>query len=222
MYKHDSECANEWVSDSYAFFGYSFPSLGLPCSAFMSWFFVLSYYTLSCYFFFSLRSSFFLMRDRKGIESEGRQGEKELEGAERGKTVIKIKCVTKESIFNKREKLKSKWKYREERKQRRHELEPLEELYKGIEFVQRCRRKHQKSAENLNMGRKKTSVESSTTFIFRVENIMSVSKNFYVQHPPTIHKFYQQDQRKDSQTLHWASAPAWLPRAPHCSSDGTM
>lgn len=71
------------------------------CHGFLFYLIILYLVT---FFFFSLRSSFFLMRNRKGINSEGRRDGKELEGVERGKTVIRIKCVTKESIFNKREK----------------------------------------------------------------------------------------------------------------------
>lgn len=42
------------------------------------------------------------MRDRKGVDSEGREGWEELGGVERGKTIIRIYYVIKESIFNKR------------------------------------------------------------------------------------------------------------------------
>jgi hypothetical protein len=42
------------------------------------------------------------MRDRKEVTPDGMGGEEELGGAEGRETVIRIYCMRKESIFNKR------------------------------------------------------------------------------------------------------------------------
>lgn len=44
------------------------------------------------------------MRARKGVDPEGRGGGEELGGEEGGKTIIRIYCMRKDSIFNKRKK----------------------------------------------------------------------------------------------------------------------
>lgn len=44
------------------------------------------------------------MKDRKGMDTEGRRGEEELAGAKAGETIIRLYCLRKESIFNKRKK----------------------------------------------------------------------------------------------------------------------
>jgi hypothetical protein len=44
------------------------------------------------------------MRDRKGVDLEGRGGGEELGGVEGGKTIIGIYCTREESILNKRKK----------------------------------------------------------------------------------------------------------------------
>jgi len=41
------------------------------------------------------------VKDRKGVDSEERRGREELGGVKRGKTVIRMYCMRKESIFNK-------------------------------------------------------------------------------------------------------------------------
>jgi len=55
---------------------------------------------LCCYL---LAAHSFLMNDRNGMVPEGRGGEEEARGVEGGTTVIRIHCMRKESIFNKRE-----------------------------------------------------------------------------------------------------------------------
>ena len=51
-----------------------------------------------------LESYSFLMRNRKGVNLEG-SGEK-VGGVEGQETVLRIYCMRKESIFNKRKKIK--------------------------------------------------------------------------------------------------------------------
>lgn len=64
--------------------GGSFPTLSLPLSPLIWWFFVLSYYILFCYgMLLSLRRLFFLMRDRNGMELNGRGGVEKMRGSER-------------------------------------------------------------------------------------------------------------------------------------------
>lgn len=48
----------------------------------------------------------FFSNDRKGTDLNGSEGGKELGGVQGGGTVIKIYCLRKESIFNKRGNLK--------------------------------------------------------------------------------------------------------------------
>lgn len=51
---------------------------------------------------------------------------------------------------------------------------------------------------------------------------MSVSKNSYIQHPPIIHKFYQQDQRNNSYDTSLAKRYCFTSHtALHCSKDST-
>lgn len=45
----------------------------------------------------------FLVRDRKGVDPEGRGSGEELGGVKGGKIIIKIYCMWKETIFNKEE-----------------------------------------------------------------------------------------------------------------------
>ena len=49
-----------------------------------------------------LEACSFLMRDRKGVDLEGRRGGKELGGVVGGETIVMIYYMTKEYIFNKR------------------------------------------------------------------------------------------------------------------------
>ena len=49
-----------------------------------------------------LEACSFLMRDRKGVDLDGRRGGEELGGVEGGETIIRIYYVRKKSIFNKR------------------------------------------------------------------------------------------------------------------------
>lgn len=52
-----------------------------------------------------LKACSFLMKDRKGMGTEGRRGEEELAGAKAEETIIRLYCLRKESIFNKRKNL---------------------------------------------------------------------------------------------------------------------
>ena len=66
--------------------------------------FVLSYYTLFCHVGWCLlKACSFLMRDRKGVDSEGRGDREELEGVRGRITGIKIYYIRKDSLFNNRE-----------------------------------------------------------------------------------------------------------------------
>lgn len=42
------------------------------------------------------------MRGKKGMDLEGKRGGEELGGVEEGETVIRVYCMVKQSIFNKR------------------------------------------------------------------------------------------------------------------------
>jgi hypothetical protein len=44
------------------------------------------------------------MRDREGVDPDGRGRGEEPRGVERGEIIIRIPCMRKESIFHKREK----------------------------------------------------------------------------------------------------------------------
>lgn len=41
------------------------------------------------------------MRNRKGVDPEGRRDGEELEGVGAGETVLRLHCMRKESMFNK-------------------------------------------------------------------------------------------------------------------------
>jgi hypothetical protein len=58
----------------------------------------------------SLRSLFISRRDKNGVALNGRGCKKELGEVEEKETVIKIYCVRKESIFNKKEEIKANTK----------------------------------------------------------------------------------------------------------------
>lgn len=45
-----------------------------------------------------------LMKDKKGVVLEEKEGGEEPRGVERGEIIIRIPCMRKESIFHKREK----------------------------------------------------------------------------------------------------------------------
>lgn len=44
------------------------------------------------------------MRDRKGVDTDGRGCVEELGGVEGGETIFRLYCVRKKSMFNKRKK----------------------------------------------------------------------------------------------------------------------
>lgn len=52
--------------------------------------------------FYFLETCPFLMRNKNGVDPEGKGDRKELGGAEGEKTIIRIDCMSKESLFNKR------------------------------------------------------------------------------------------------------------------------
>lgn len=47
------------------------------------------------------------MRNRFGVDSDGKGGGEELRGVEGGKTVFRLCCMRKESMINKKEKINS-------------------------------------------------------------------------------------------------------------------
>ena len=53
-----------------------------------------------------LEACSFQMRDRKGVDPNGRGGRDQLARREGGETVIMVYCMRKESVFDK----KGKWK----------------------------------------------------------------------------------------------------------------
>lgn len=59
-------------------------------------------------FRYLLEASSFLMRDRKGVDPDGRGGVEEPEGGEGRETALQLHCMRKESMFNKGGK-KEKW-----------------------------------------------------------------------------------------------------------------
>ena len=44
----------------------------------------------------------FLLRDRKGVNLDWREDDRELGGVERGETIFRFYCMRKETLFNKR------------------------------------------------------------------------------------------------------------------------
>lgn len=62
---------------------------------------IVYFVVFGCYF---SDACSFLMRDRKGMDPEGRGGREELGGVEGEVYIIRIDCMRKKSIFNKREK----------------------------------------------------------------------------------------------------------------------
>lgn len=87
-----AECVSEWISVPHCFMCLclvSFPSVCL-CSRLFC-FILFHYYPLEHYF---------LMTDRKGVDSGGRSGQ-ELEGVGRQETMIRIYYTNKKNKFNK-------------------------------------------------------------------------------------------------------------------------
>jgi hypothetical protein len=60
---------------------------------------IVYFVVFGCYF---SDACSFLMRDRKGMDPEGRGGREELGGVEGEVYIIRIDCMRKKSIFNKR------------------------------------------------------------------------------------------------------------------------
>lgn len=74
-------CENKWIFDSFAWSWDPFPSVGLPCPT-LIWEFLLNlifYFVLFCYYLLDTHS--FLMRNRKGVNLEGRGGWGEIGGS---------------------------------------------------------------------------------------------------------------------------------------------
>lgn len=81
----------------------SFLSVGLPCLI-LIWYSSLNFYFIFFYVLFYLRETCsFLMRERKGMDSNEREGREQLKGLEGGETIFRI-YMRKESIFNKMKK----------------------------------------------------------------------------------------------------------------------
>lgn len=67
---------------------------------------IIFYFILpGCYL---LETCSFLMREREGVDPEGRESVEELREEEGGATVLRVYCIKKESTFNKRKKLQNK------------------------------------------------------------------------------------------------------------------
>lgn len=58
--------------------------------------------------FYLLEACSFLVRDRRGVDLEGRRGGERTGRDRRGETVFRLHCMRKESMFNKREKKEKK------------------------------------------------------------------------------------------------------------------
>lgn len=70
--------------------------------------FVLSYHVLfSLFCFYIIEACSFLMRNGKGVDLDGKEGE-ECEGVEEGKTILRMYNMRKESLLNERESTFSK------------------------------------------------------------------------------------------------------------------
>lgn len=65
---------------------------------------VLFYFIL--FLFIPWKPVCFLMADRKGVNSDGKGGKKELERVQGGRMVIRIEYMKKNPLFNKRKKNK--------------------------------------------------------------------------------------------------------------------
>lgn len=119
------EYVNDWVSDSCAF-SWAFFFLFVCLVKFQWNMFFSSYHILFCYFFIIiLKSCSFLIRDKKKVDE--RRGEKEVGEA---KTIIKIHCLRKESVFNK------KWKKGVCHKNLKWMTgKNINQIYKNTEFV---------------------------------------------------------------------------------------
>ena len=79
------------ISVSLGLFLGSFPSVYFDLSLCIN--FVLSYYIM--FYYYALKACFFLTKDRKEVAPDEMGNREELEGIQRGKTVIRIYYVRK-------------------------------------------------------------------------------------------------------------------------------
>lgn len=95
LFHRTSECLNEWISESWAFF-WLFSFVGLPCQIqFDGFCFILLYFILLC-FVVSFSKPVFRTRDRKGVNLDGTEvGRKNW-----GSTVRKI--CNQNTLYEKR------------------------------------------------------------------------------------------------------------------------